>query len=471
MPNRPFGNDFFVGTSKLDQLEQRLYVEGKQRELQKQREIAALDDEFSKNVTNIRDADVDDLTKAYQDYKLLSQAVMKEKRGVSPQQQMEILRKKADMYKLINESKAEREREEMVGKRYAIKPDDFNDDAAELLITGRSLPISKKRTYTTKDGRVVDLTNPENLLWQDKTNWQPILQKAGGALTTRGQIIKTKLPGGLETEEVSYKGGNDPLEYYTSIVGAMNTPRASQSLASRYKFTPEEAQDITIKFEALQKDPAFKNAYGEIKFPESSNLTEGTRTAKLLAMVNAINNPPTPIKKVVKDLNAVMDRQEKFKRAFQAQGFENAKALKSLGNYYSQLNQERRQQEIGGDVDEFIDGQVADADEATIFTNGQRRIKSSPLVLESFKDNYGYAPKEIMIMPNGNYRLVGEDKGFIGREITRPEYKAAIVNKILNTTTKINQIKTSNSPTTKPPSNKPKTETKTFVFPNGKTKF
>lgn len=336
MPNRPFGNDFFVNTPKLDQLEQRMYAEQKQREAKIGRDINALDEEFSKNVTNIRDADVDELTKAYQDYKLLSQAVMKQKKGVSPQEQMEVLRKKADMYKLINESKAEREREEMMGKRYATKPDDFNDNAAELLITGRNLPIYKKKNYATKEGGVIDLTNPENLLWQDKINWQPILQKAGGTLTPRGQIVKTKLPGGLETEEVTYKGGSDPLEYYTSIIGAMNTPRASQSLSNRYKFTPEEAQDITMKFEALQKDPAFKNAYGEIKFPESSNLTEGTRTAKLLAMQNAINNPPTPSKKNIPNKLAITNRNEAFQLKKQAI----SEAGKN-SRFYAGLNRQR----------------------------------------------------------------------------------------------------------------------------------
>lgn len=315
MPQRPYGNDFLVATPALQNLEQRLYVEEKQRQQQNINNAKALDDEFSKNVSSIRDADIDDLTKAYQDYKQSTQATMRQKDGVSPQQQMEVLRKKAAMYKLINESKAEREREELIGKRYTVKPDDFNDNAAELLIKGRQLPIEKKRAYKTvgADGKetIIDLTNPENILWQDKTNWQPILQKAGGTLAQRGQPVIVDLPGGLEQEITTYKGGNDPVEYFQSIIGAMNTPRASQSLAARYNFTPEEAQDIMMKFEELKKTPAFKNAYGDVKFPESAGISQGGKTAMLLAMANAINNPPTETKTKRTDLAKVKDRNFK----------------------------------------------------------------------------------------------------------------------------------------------------------------
>lgn len=318
--NIPYGNAFLVNTPALDQLGQRLYMDERQRQQQNINNAKALDDEFAKNVSGIRDADIPDLTKAYQEYKTATQSGMRKKGGVSPEEQMGILQKRANMYKTINESKAEKEREEMDAKRYSVKPDDFNDNAAELLVKGRQLPLSQKRAYKTigQDGKetVIDLTNPENLRWQDKTNWQGILQKASGTLSQRGNPITKPLDNGLEYEETTYKGGNDPLKYYEGIVGAMNTPRASQSLASRYKFTPEEAQDITLKYEELKKTPAFKNAYPNgVDFPASSDMSEGARTAKLLAMTNALNNPPTPTTRRFTDKKAFSDYLNKGKNA------------------------------------------------------------------------------------------------------------------------------------------------------------
>ena len=328
MPPRPYGNDFIVGTPSLDRLEERLYAEQKQKEAQQQYNIKQLDDEFSKNVSNIRDADVDDFTNLYNDYKLATQSSIKNKSGTSPQQQMELLRKRANMYKLINESKAEREREEMYGKRYSTKPDDFNDNAPELLIEGRKLPISKKRNYIGADGVAIDLTNPQNLLWQDKTNWQPILQKAGGTLNRRGESTRVKLPGGLEEEETTYKGLSSPVDYYQSIVGAaMSSPRGAKSLSNRYQFTPEEAQDITIKFEALKNTPEFKAAYGDVKFPEFADMTEGTRTAKLLAMTHALNNPIVAEKKNIKNTKGIIDYN-----------FANKKIMAAIQQKYKQSN-------------------------------------------------------------------------------------------------------------------------------------
>lgn len=320
--NRPFGNDFIVATPSLDQLGQRLYSEEMQRQAQNRANIKSLDDEFSKNVSGIRDADVEDLTKLYQDYKMSTQEQMRRKGGISPKDQMDLLRKKAAMYKLINESKSEKEREELDTKRYAMKPDDFNEDASKLMIEGRKLPLSKKREYSYTDASgkqiVLDLTNSENFRWQDKTNWQPILQKAGGTLAQRGQQVIVDLPGGLEQEITTYKGGNDPVEFYQSIIGAMNTPRASQSLATRYNFTPEEAQDIMLKFEELKKTPAFKNAYGDVKFPESAGISQGGKTAMLLAMTNAINNPPIETKTTRRNLDAITKDRQQFQKEQQA---------------------------------------------------------------------------------------------------------------------------------------------------------
>lgn len=334
--NIPYGNAFLVNTPALNQLEQRLYMEEKQRQQQNINAAKALDDEFAKNVSGIRDADVPRLEKEYRDYKFATQEGMKRKDGLSPKEQMELLQKKARMYKTINESKAEREREEMDAKRYSTKPDDFDDKAPEYMMQGRRLPLEQKRAYITKDENgnqvQIDLTNPEIYRWRDKTNWQPILQKAGGILTQRGQPVQKPLEGGLEVEETTYKGGNDPLEYYNGILGAMTTPRASQSLSTRYKFTPEEAQDITLKFEELKKSPDFKNAYGDIKFPESSSLSEGARTAKLLAMVNALNNPPVATTKRVKDVKAISD----YNRG------ENEAMRKRLAKYNSDLIEGRQ---------------------------------------------------------------------------------------------------------------------------------
>lgn len=312
--NAPYGDIFFSATPRIDDVAQRLHAEQKQRELQHQQQLAALDNEFSRNVSGIRDADVDDFTNLYGNYKAATKATMKKKDGVSPQEQLEVLRKKADLYKLINESKAEKEREETIAKRYGVKPDDFNDNAGELLITGRKLPLSKKRQYTVTgaDGKTttIDLSNPENYLYQDKTNWQPILNKAFGTLTPRGATVIKPVPGGLEEDQITYKAGNSPVEVAENIYGSFTKARDDQNFANRFQFSPEEAQNITLAFDELSKNPEFKNVYGDIKFRDSMNLTPGGRAAILLAKKNALENlPVASAPKRVPIKSAIMDRQ------------------------------------------------------------------------------------------------------------------------------------------------------------------
>ena len=429
MPQRPYGNNFIVETPSLDRMEQRLYAEQKQKEAQQQYNIKQLDDEFSKNVSNIRDADVDDFTSLYNDYKSATQSSIKNKGGTSPQQQMELLRKRANMYKLINESKAEREREEMYGKRYSTKPDDFNDNAPELLIEGRKLPISKKRNYIGADGVAIDLTNPQNLLWQDKTNWQPILQKAGGTLNRRGESTKVKLPGGLEEEETTYKGLSSPVDYYQSIVGAaMSSPRGAKSLSNRYQFTPEEAQDITIKFEALKNTPEFKAAYGDVKFPEFADMTEGTRTAKLLAMTHALNNPIVAEKKKVKDLDAITKNRQQFAIEQQQRGHQNS--LSRLFVYAGIRNQtpENIQNNVDGVINTHIEsargnnGQVVTDDETFETLTGKGKGRNSVLLIDE-QGNYSYGKKDT---ETGKLVIEGTIPYELGKTKLTKKYKSGL---------------------------------------------
>ena len=333
------------------------------------------------------------------------------------------------MYKLINESKAEREREEMYGKRYSTKPDDFNDNAPELLIEGRKLPISKKRNYIGADGVAIDLTNPQNLLWQDKTNWQPILQKAGGTLNRRGESTRVKLPGGLEEEETTYKGLSSPVDYYQSIVGAaMSSPRGAKSLSNRYQFTPEEAQDITIKFEALKNTPEFKAAYGDVKFPEFADMTEGTRTAKLLAMTHALNNPIVAEKKKVKDLDAITKNRQQFAIEQQQRGHQNS--LSRLFVYAGIRNQtpENIQNNVDGVINTHIEsargnnGQVVTDDETFETLTGKGKGRNSVLLIDE-QGNYSYGKKDT---ETGKLVIEGTIPYELGKTKLTKKYKSGL---------------------------------------------
>jgi hypothetical protein len=124
----PFGDIFYPNTSATDRLSQRLYIEQKQREARNEQMNAALDNEFSKNLSGIRDVDVPDLTRLYNDWKTANINSMKQRDGVNPEQQMDLLRKKAAVYSLLSRSKSVKEYEDNVAKNGFSKPDLMEDD-------------------------------------------------------------------------------------------------------------------------------------------------------------------------------------------------------------------------------------------------------------------------------------------------------------------------------------------------------
>lgn len=400
--NFPYGDAFLVKTPNIDETARRLYAERKQIEANRQQQIAAMDNEFSKNVANIRDADVGEVAKAYGNWKMATQNAMKKKGGISPQEQLEILRKKADMYKMIGDSKAEKENEETRAKRYVIKPDDFIDNAGDLMTTGRKLPLSQLRAYKTPDGSVIDLTNPENLLYQDKTNWQPILQKAGGTLMQRGTQLEEDTPDKLQKKVTSFKALNSPIEYYNSIVGTFSNAKADENFAKRYGFTPQEAQTITEEYNRVLKDnPAMKQVYGDLSFPSTADLLPGHQTAKLLAMQHAIHNQPTSSVTMKDNKDAIMTRQENFRKDQQERSNQNS--IKRLYIWAGlQRDKPMSPNEVAMGIDGLITNHIKSAEsnggellvdaETYKAITGQPQTRNSYLTVDQ-SGNYAYGRK------------------------------------------------------------------------------
>jgi len=363
---RPFGNSFLVDTPALDQLEQRLYVEQKQREAQRQRDIAALDDEFSKNVTNIRDADVDDLTKAYQDYKLLSQATMKQKGGVSPQQQMEVLRKKADMYKLINESKAEMDRAKLLGT--AINKDTrgiYDDKAIARMQARLKTPLSKMGSYSELDEKGVatplDLRDDNNYLYKlGASDFSKDFEYARGKdrdLTPDERIEDPKDPLMWVTKQ--YKGKNSPIEFYTNLLPRIAGSKEQRDFVLRTEldYPPEKVAALEARYQQLIKDPSYRKRYGLKEgddIPLSSYDNPVSKAVRIRAMEHAVSNPIIEkVDKIAKNTSAVMDRTEKFRREIQDRIDNRTFSAINMRRNFQLLDEEGKEQYVQTVVDKF----------------------------------------------------------------------------------------------------------------------
>src|SRR5258708_16899429 len=140
----PFGDIFSAATPALDQLSNRLYNEQDQRKLYQQQKNKLLDDEFARNLSGIRDADIGDLTKSYGDFKAANQSLLKIKHNVTPQQQLDVLKKKAAVYDVINNSKNFKQNMETpIQQGMSKDPNKYKTNSHGLLIQTLGTPYSK----------------------------------------------------------------------------------------------------------------------------------------------------------------------------------------------------------------------------------------------------------------------------------------------------------------------------------------
>lgn len=289
--NAPFGDIFMVNTPNIDQLGQHLYQQELLKKQQQAKDNDLLDNEFSRNLTGIRDADIPDLTKAYGEFKQARMGTLN-KRNISPDEQLDVLRKKANVYDIINQSKTNKDWETAQGKQIMTdKKGLYADDAHQQL-------ISRMRTPVTK----IDTNNDSNLLYKysmpDLNKELKIAkgdQKEVPILLGQNPIDKFK-----DDKEI-YKVGNNPNQFYNSLlqgVVAGNKGRNFTGIVNQ-KYNDQELEDLRTKYYAKINDPKFVQIYGKPEpFPESANNTDLGKAVAIETMENVVNTPLAPIKKI-----------------------------------------------------------------------------------------------------------------------------------------------------------------------------
>ena len=320
MENRPFplptGEAFIVRTPYLDKVANDLRKEELQRQAQYNANSKALDDDFLKNVAGIRDADVPQLVSKYGDYKNLWKQLNKKGSSISPEQQLELLRKKADILTHISKSKQEKENEELAVKDLTKNPNNFEGNAHQFLIERRKLPVTQMQ---------VDVPNPMgksfkmdmsdiygNILYRgNNTDFTPVLKKAEGQLQPRGKTIEVKSPDGLTTTLTTFKAPNSTSEYLELLHNGVKGSRGERDFLMKHQYDDNEAQQIIDNYTKLRQTPEFQNAYpNEPEIPASMMLTPLGRSMALASMEHSITHPPVAIiGKPFNNTGAVMDKR------------------------------------------------------------------------------------------------------------------------------------------------------------------
>ena len=330
----PYGDIYKVPTTAVDNMANRLYAEQKQRELTQQNEAKLLDTEFSKNVSKLRDADIPEYTKKYQDYKNAKINLLKGKFKTNDdfiKAQLDAQGKMADWASFGTGSIRDKEEEEVYAKAVINdKTGKYDANATKILIERRKTPRSKFKQDITIPGTntvvPIDLNDIDGLIKYKlgTTDFTKDFNTAVGGKTPI-KLMESEpfeIEGGLQTQRKVYKGfprtaPEVATNFLQSVVGSKKT-------ADLVKEHPELSDPnvvaaIDSDYDKLVNSEVYKNAYKgkQINFPEWMKETPQGRIAMYLAKQYAINNPPREeLDKPVTKLKAVMDRKwdEWFKK-------------------------------------------------------------------------------------------------------------------------------------------------------------
>ena len=365
----PYGDVYTIPTSTVDGIANRLYQEQKIREQQKLQQDKALDDEFAKNVAGVKSADIPDITSAYNEFKQAHINLQKKGNKATPQDQMDVMLKKANAFQAINASKEDKERiKSRLSEIKADKKGIYNPDAHTTLSEMLNTPTLKRKLDEDDDRLKYKYAMP-NI---DKE----ILNASG-----KGQEVPIEVgidPNDpLKNKKEIYKTINPPNTFYNNLFTGLATRSDNKGFTRTVmdSLTDEEKEKLRIAYEAKIQDPKFKQLYGTVEpFPASAANTELGQAVALKTMEAFVNLPiDKPIRtQSVNDTEAVMDKRRK-------EGMEDWRTKNALTYQQSlakiRLNNQNRKDGLPTEETGYLSDEVADevGENQTVELGGRQR--------------------------------------------------------------------------------------------------
>jgi len=331
----PYGDVYTIPTSAVDGIANRLYQEQKVREQQKLQQDKMLDDEFAKNVAGVKSADIPDITSAYNEFKQAHINLQKKGNKATPQDQMDVMLKKANAFQAINASKEDKER--IKGRLSEIKADKkgiYNPDAHTTLSEMLNTPTSKRKLDEDDDRLKYKYAMP---------NIDKEILNATGKAQDFDVFVGADNDDPLKDKYEVVKKINPPNVFYNSLFQTLGN-RADNEGFTRSVLdtkTDEEKNKLRTDFELRIQDPRFKAIYGDVQpFPSSAANTELGQAVALKTMEAFVNLPITgEVKKVTNQDRVTKDRQ-KFATGMQEDRQRFAEAQQLRGYQFAIKRQE-----------------------------------------------------------------------------------------------------------------------------------
>lgn len=412
----PYGDIYTVGTPHIDQLGSRLYEEQKQREVIRQKQAQALDEEFAKNISNIKDSDIPEYTKKYQDWKKSKMELMKMKPGKQEEfiaKQMDTQRKLADVYTLGNLSKRYKDEEEELSKDYNKNPNNYDDNAMGYLSARRQLPSSQLSQYKSKnkDGKdvVIDLSNPETFRYKgSNTDFGKILADAAGQPKQVYQE-ESNLDGGMQTKITPYLYGNSPAQVKDRLLGSFALHQAGRDAEHQWDTIPDKEKADTLEaFKTIPADRWKKMGIDQPQdlLPKNAD-SKAEKLASLMAMQYALSNEPKQATPIFRDNKAAIKNDQ---QAFELKklAIQNANAKDLVRLHHELTKGDKEMEDVW--IDSYIDKIGSGSTEDLIYHDNGKEVKEKSIPMDAVLSKsllkHGVEPSDLTITSDGKYRPI-----------------------------------------------------------------
>lgn len=289
---------FIVQTPQLNNLANQMYQEQHFREQMHLNESKALDTDINRELFKVKSADTGPILNDYQQYKDIKKQLYTNPKIQNDPKLFNQVQQKANaalqnIYSRINASAEDKnEIQNLVADRKA-HPEKFADNFGDLIKARLNTPTDQLSNH-----QLGDLTNYDTYRYKGNlTNLQPVLQKAAGTMRELS-TVQGVTPDKQQNTVTTYKGMNNPYDYYNNLVGGIVGSNATRDFLAAYnKMAPEQEQAIEQQYQLLKQNPNFKAAYNlpdNSDFPVTAYTTDVGKAARLMAMQHAINNVPVP---------------------------------------------------------------------------------------------------------------------------------------------------------------------------------
>lgn len=324
----PYGDNFIIPTSAVDNIAKRLYDEQQAKDARQQKEMDLLDKEFNNDTAKMKAVDIPLFVEKVANWKRMAKDFKKN----TPRDQQEFISKQAQIQKAYADAKqhavgssADKIDENEWVKRVREKPTEYDKDAAKFLIARKNTPQGAYKLVLddplTGIPVTKDMTNiSDNVLFKgSNTDFGPMLTSAIGKVQDVGnEIVSSETP--LTKTVARYKMGNNALEFIQQFHDRIKGSRAEDDFNIKHTFSDEQTGKIVSDYQELMNNPEYKKAGIVIPdIPASLMLTKTGKNLALLAMQNAVMNPPIlSLGRVVKNVEKTMEAQEAMRKRLMA---------------------------------------------------------------------------------------------------------------------------------------------------------